>query len=82
MSKFDKQKEKMDRKGFGCKVQCLGDEEVCVEGCKGILQYEQDTIRVNVGSKQIVFSGQNLSIPVLERDFVQIHGTISKIEFI
>ncbi len=68
--------------GTGYQLQSLGNRELSVEGCKGILQYEQEEIRLNVGSGQVKVLGRNLSIPVLERNYVQIEGFIIQIEFL
>ncbi len=65
----------------GYRMQINGNQEVVVEGCKGILQYEQEEICLNVGNGQIKVKGTNLSVPVLERHLVQVHGRIDAIEF-
>ena len=68
--------------GYGCKIQCLGNREMMVEGNKGILQYQENEIRLNLGNGQLSIKGENLNIPSLERNFVQIQGRILEIEFI
>ena len=77
-----KETTKLMPKGYGYKIQCLGGRDLLVEGCIGIIQYEQDEIRLNTGTGQISIVGKTLSIPVLEKYFVQIQGCISQIEFI
>ena len=66
----------------GYRIQCLSNRDLLVEGCKGILKYEVEEIGLNVGDGQVVITGKNLNIPVLERNFVQIQGVILQIEFI
>lgn len=68
--------------GSSYKLQSIGNRELSVEGCKGVLQYEHEEIRLNVGNGQIRILGRNLCIPVLERNFVQIEGYILQIEFL
>ncbi len=78
------EKEKSGSKsfGFGYRLQCFGNREIQIEGCRGILKYEQEEIRLNVGTGEISITGNDLSIPALERNFVQIRGRITQIEFI
>ena len=64
------------------KLQTIGNREVIIEGCKGVLHYQKDEIRLNVGTGEVRFWGENLSIPVLERNLVQIEGEIVRIELI
>ncbi len=64
------------------KLQVLGNHEVAVEGCKGVLRYEQEEICLNVGVGQLTFKGENLLIPVLERNVIQIEGCIHEISFL
>lgn len=64
------------------KLQIMGNREVAVEGCRGILQYEANEIRLNVGSGQLTLKGKNLLIPLLEKNMVQIEGVITEIAFL
>ena len=64
------------------KIQCLGKHDLYVEGCKGIIKYELKEIVLNGGAGQVAVLGNNLTIPVLERNFVQIQGDILEIKFI
>ncbi len=82
MSKTKKDNPKRLLPGYGYKLQCLGNQDLLVEGCKAVLRYGQNEISLNVGNGQLSVTGENLNIPSLERNFVQIQGKISKIELI
>ena len=71
-------------KGVGnrYKLQSIGNTEVTVEGCKGIMKYEKEEILLNAGNGLVKISGRNLSIPTLEQNCVQIEGYIINIEFL
>lgn len=58
------------------------NKEVIVEGCKGILQYDENIIRVNMGKMVTSFCGRNLSLKCLDSDSLVIIGFITSIEFI
>lgn len=58
------------------------NKEAIVEGCKGILQYDENVIKINMGKMITNFYGKNLSLKCLDSDSLVIIGTISSIEFI
>lgn len=58
------------------------NKEVIIEGSKGILQYEENIIRVNMGKMITSFCGKNLSLKCLDSDSLVIIGFITSIEFI
>lgn len=58
------------------------NREVAIEGCKGILQYDENIIRINTGKMVTSFSGRNLSIKCLTPDSLIVQGFITSIEFI
>ena len=58
------------------------NKEVIIEGCRGILQYDENIIRVNMGKMVTSFYGRNLSLKCLNSDSLVIIGFITSIEFI
>ncbi len=58
------------------------NREVIIEGSKGILQYDENIIRVNMGKMIVSFNGRKLSLKCLETDSLIIVGFITSIEFI
>lgn len=58
------------------------NREVIIEGCKGILQYDENIIRVNMGKMITVFCGRKLSVKCLNPDSLIVVGFITSIEFI
>ncbi len=59
-----------------------GNREVIVDGCKGILEYDENIIKINTGKMITKFSGRHLDIKCLTPDSLIIHGVIISIEFI
>ena len=58
-----------------------GNREVVIEGSKGILQYDESVIKVNMGNMITSFYGRNLAIKCFDIDSLVIEGFIVSIEF-
>ena len=63
------------------KISLIGSRELCMEGCKGILEYTDGLIRIHCGNRQLKVLGRNLSVRVLERDYVEVEGIIFSLTF-
>lgn len=60
-----------------------GNREVVVEDCKGIIEYDDKTIMLNIGCNIIAkFCGRNLSIKSLTDKNLVIEGFIISLEFL
>lgn len=62
-------------------IEMSGNREVCIDGCKGILEYDDALIRISVNHSSVAVKGRNLSIKCLSQDSVVISGIISSVEF-
>lgn len=58
-----------------------GNREVIVEGCKAILQYDDNAVRINNGKMMTSFEGRGLEIKCLTQDSLIITGFITSIRF-
>ena len=58
------------------------NREVIIEGCNGILQYDENIIKVNMDKMITSFYGRNLSIKCLSSDSLIVEGFITSIEFL
>ena len=63
-------------------IQITGNREAIVEGCKGILEYDDCMIRLKTKSMQISFWGSGLVLKCLNTDNVIIEGQLERLEFI
>lgn len=63
-------------------LQFNSNKEVTLDGCKGILEYQSDIIRVNTGRMVVVFKGRKLNIKCLTVASIVISGYITCVEFI
>ena len=58
-----------------------GNKEVIIEGCKSILEYDENLVKISVKNMTISFFGRNLLIKCLTSDSLVIDGFITSIEF-
>lgn len=63
-------------------IEIAGNREAVIDGCQGILAYDESMIRLACGKQTIAFSGRNLQISALTRDSAVVTGFITRIEFI
>ena len=63
------------------RITLIGNRELVVDGCRGILEYRTDLIRLNLGDKQLHLMGSGLVVQVLEGEYAQIGGQILSINF-
>ncbi len=66
----------------GVRFEMTSNREVTVEGCRGILQYDENIIRLNTGKMVTSFCGRGLAIKCLTPDSLIVEGFITSIEFI
>lgn len=59
-----------------------GNREVIVDGCKGVLEYDETKVRINTGKMVTSFLGRRLTIKCLTSDSLIVEGFITSIEFI
>lgn len=62
-------------------IEAEGNREIAVDGCKGILEYDENRIKINTGSLVITFCGSDLEIKVYSDVQTVITGEIITIEF-
>ncbi len=62
-------------------MQVNGNHEAVLEGCGGIVEYTDETVRVKTGKCITKFSGKNLEIKCIQIDSLMIQGFITAIEF-
>ena len=58
-----------------------GNREVVVDGCKGVLEYDENVIRLMAGKLTVRFTGRGLELRNLRKDSAIIEGFITTIEF-
>lgn len=60
-------------------IEIIGDMRVVVEQTKGILEYENERIRINIGKYIAVITGCNLTLSSYSDNIIVIDGKIKNI---
>ena len=63
------------------KVTCIGNNKILVENYIGILEYDDNSIRLNTGNGDVFVYGENLVINQLTTDDILIWGKVHMVEF-
>ena len=58
-----------------------GNEEISVEGCRAIIEYTQECIRVNTKRSMLTIKGKNMVIKEVTNEYVLIEGWIIGTEY-
>ncbi|MGN0171998.1 MAG: YabP/YqfC family sporulation protein [Acutalibacteraceae bacterium] len=64
------------------RMEFSGNRQVIIEGCCGILQYEEELIRLHTRSGELRFCGSALKMGCLSEDGAVISGRILSMEFL
>lgn len=64
-------------------IEMKSNKEITIEGCKGILEYNDETIRINtMGGMVLVFKGRGLNILCMTASGIIIGGFVLSVEFV
>lgn len=62
-------------------IELCGNREAIVDGCKGVLEYDDTVIRLNTGKLVVRFTGSDLCINTYNMDTAIIQGNILSIDY-
>lgn len=65
----------------GLQMQVLGNREATLEGCSGILEYEEHTVRLRTKGMAVTFEGSDLLLRCFLTDRCKVTGVIRSISF-
>ena len=63
-------------------IELSGNTEAVVGGCSGVLEYDENVIRLAGNKMSVKFTGRRLQLKVLTHDSAIIEGFILGVEFI
>lgn len=63
------------------RIELSGNRRAVVEGCRGILEYEEGVIRLNTGSGILRFIGRELGLSCMTEESAVVTGVILSVEF-
>ena len=62
-------------------IELISNKEAVVEGCAGIIEYNDSAVSINCKKAIITFEGTNINLKALSSDIVEVTGTFSSISF-
>lgn len=62
-------------------IELLDNKEAVVEGCKCIVEYNDSSIKLNMGNKILRFTGRCLTIRTMQPEHLIICGDIISMDF-
>lgn len=63
------------------KIEMLGNREIIIDGCKGVVEYSENLIKLSLGESVLSLSGDSLVIKSFDNSVVVISGQICEISF-
>jgi len=64
------------------KLTMVGNKDLLIENFKGIIEYDNDRIRINTNSGIIKITGEGLEIKEITSEDLMVNGYISSLEFL
>ncbi|MBQ8767020.1 MAG: YabP/YqfC family sporulation protein [Clostridia bacterium] len=64
------------------KIEMSGNREIIIDGCKGVIEYDENTIKLSLGKNALSISGDNLVINSFDSSVAIISGVICEIFFV
>lgn len=63
------------------RVEITGNEKVLIENHKGIMEYDENIMRIKCGGCEVRITGIDLTLTALSMDELAVIGTIAAVEF-
>lgn len=58
-----------------------GNREAAIEGCRGVVDYYENLVKLKISGGTVTFTGNGLNIITMTDESALIRGTIGNIEF-
>lgn len=63
-------------------IELFGNREAIVNECRGILEYSENRIKLNLGKFAVLFTGSNLCMKEYGSSYATVSGDIMTVEFV
>ena len=64
-----------------CCIELEGNKELLLDGCKGIMEYEDNSIKINTDTCIVSITGDELNIRTYTQEQIIVSGKILSLEF-
>ena len=66
---------------LGSRIEMFSNREISVEGCEGVLEYNDCYLKLNLNKGALIIFGSEMDITAFEGRSITVSGKISSIEF-
>lgn len=63
------------------RIEIIGNKEAIIEGCKKVLEYDENLIKITAKKMNIIFMGTELNLKRLNSEEIEVFGNIQSISF-
>ncbi len=63
-------------------IELFGNREAIVNECRGILEYSENRIKLNLGRISVLFTGSDLCMKEYGSSYASVSGDIMTVEFV
>lgn len=67
---------------LGPRIEIVGNKRIVVDGCDGIIDYDDEKVSIKLGKMKVDISGKSLKLKVLTVNTAVITGYVRNIEYI
>lgn len=64
------------------KIEMIGNREIIVDGCKGVIEYGENLIKLNIGELVLCLAGDNMIIESFDSGVAIVRGKFAEISFV
>jgi len=64
------------------KIEMISNREIIVDGCKGVVEYGENLIKLNIGELVLCLVGDNMIIESFDNGVAIIRGKFAEISFV
>lgn len=65
----------------GVHIELISNKEAIIDGIKGVLEYDETLVKLNIGRGTVEFWGSDMELLSLDESELCIKGQITKLEF-
>lgn len=65
----------------GPRIELFSNSQIVIEGCSGVLEYNENYLKLRLTSGALVLQGQNFDIVSFEEKTICVKGKIASLEF-
>lgn len=64
------------------KIEMLSNREIIIDGCKGVVEYDENLIKLNIGELTLGIAGDEMLIDSFDSGVAVIRGKFAEISFV